>query len=89
MHKPIKLLISALEPSANLHLEPLLSALGSYEIFGIFDESLGNPILPSKAFSIMGFVDAISKIKKLKSHQRYGGIKLPGRQSDTHRLSSI
>jgi lipid-A-disaccharide synthase len=66
LHKPIKLLISALEPSANLHLEPLLSALGSYEIFGIFDESLGNPILPSKAFSIMGFVDAISKIKKAK-----------------------
>lgn len=66
MHKPIKLLISALEPSANLHIEPVLSALESYEIFGIFDEKLGNPILPSSAFSIMGFVDAISKIKKAK-----------------------
>jgi len=62
----LKLLISALEPSANLHVEPILKALGECELFGIFDERFGTPLLPSRAFSIMGFVDAISKIKKAK-----------------------
>lgn len=62
----MKLLISALEPSANLHVEPILKALGECELFGIFDERFGKPLLPSRAFSIMGFVDAISKIKKAK-----------------------
>jgi len=62
----LKLLISALEPSANLHVEPILKALGTCELFGIFDERFGKPLLPSRAFSIMGFVDAISKIKKAK-----------------------
>lgn len=62
----MKLLVSALEPSANLHLEPLLQALDSYEIYGIFDERFGKPYLPSRAFSIMGFVDALPKIRKAK-----------------------
>ena len=62
----MKLLVSALEPSANLHLEPLLQALDSYEIYGIFDERFGKPYLPSRAFSIMGFVDALPKIQKAK-----------------------
>ena len=62
----MKLLISALEPSANLHVEPILKALGECELCGIFDERFGKPLLPSRAFSIMGFVDAISKIKKAK-----------------------
>jgi len=56
-------LISALEPSGNLHIEPILNSIENYELFGIFDEKFGKPILPSKAFSIMGFVDAIPKIK--------------------------
>lgn len=62
----MKLLVSALEPSANLHLEPLLQAVDSYEIYGIFDERFGKPYLPSRAFSIMGFVDALPKIRKAK-----------------------
>jgi lipid-A-disaccharide synthase len=62
----VKLLVSALEPSANLHLEPLLKAIGSYEIYGIFDERFGKPFLPSRAFSIMGIVDALPKIRKAK-----------------------
>lgn len=62
----MKLLVSALEPSANLHLEPILDAIGTYEIYGIFDERFGKPLLPSKAFSIMGIVDAIPKIRKAK-----------------------
>ena len=62
----MKLLISVLEPSGNLHVKPILDSLDSYELFGIFDEKFGKPILPSKAFSIMGFVDAIPKIKLAK-----------------------
>jgi len=62
----MKLLISALEPSGNLHMEPILNALDSYELFGIFDERFGEPLLPSSSFSIMGFVDAIPKIKLAK-----------------------
>ncbi len=66
MKKPLKLLISSLEPSANLHLEPILERLDSCELFGIFDEKFGKPYLPSSAFSIMGFLDVIPKIKKAK-----------------------
>ena len=66
MQKPLKLLVSSLEPSANLHLEPILEKLENYELFGIFDEKFGKPYLPSSAFSIMGFLDVIPKIKKAK-----------------------
>ena len=66
MQKPLKLLVSSLEPSANLHLEPILQSLGEYELFGIFDEKFGTPYLPSSAFSIMGFLDVIPKIQKAK-----------------------
>ena len=62
----MKLLVSALEPSANLHIEPILNAIGNYELFGIFDERFGKPLVPSRAFSIMGFVDAIPKIRLAK-----------------------
>jgi len=62
----LKLLVSALEPSANLHLEPLLKAMSSYEIYGIFDERFGKPLMPSKAFSVMGIIDALPKIRKAK-----------------------
>ena len=66
MQKTLKLLVSSLEPSANLHLEPILERLGNYELFGIFDEKFGKPYLPSSAFSIMGFLDVIPKVKKAK-----------------------
>ncbi|MDX1808386.1 MAG: lipid-A-disaccharide synthase [Sulfurospirillaceae bacterium] len=62
----MKLLVSSLEPSANLHLEPILEKLDNCELFGIFDEKFGNPYLPSSAFSIMGFLDVLPKIKKAK-----------------------
>ena len=62
----MKLLISALEPSGNLHIEPILNAIGNYKLFGIFDERFGKPLVPSRAFSIMGFVDAIPKIRLAK-----------------------
>lgn len=62
----MKLLVSILEPSGNLHFEPILNGLGECELLGIFDERFGSPLLPSSAFSIMGFVDAIPKIKLAK-----------------------
>jgi lipid-A-disaccharide synthase len=61
----VKLLVSALEPSANLHIEPIINA-SKCELYGIFDERFGKPLLPSRAFSIMGFLDAIPKIKMAK-----------------------
>lgn len=62
----MKLLVSILEPSGNLHFEPILARLEDCQLFGIFDEKLGEPLLPSSAFSIMGFVDAIPKIRLAK-----------------------
>ncbi|MDR2081132.1 MAG: lipid-A-disaccharide synthase [Campylobacteraceae bacterium] len=62
-----KLLVSALEPSANLHLKPVLEKLGECELLGIFDEEFGAPFLASKEFSVMGFLDIFSKLKKAKS----------------------
>lgn len=62
----MKLMVSCLEASANLHLKPILDGLGDFELFGIFDESLGDPYLPSSDFSVMGFIDVLSKIAKAK-----------------------
>jgi lipid-A-disaccharide synthase len=61
-----KILVSSLEPSANLHLEPVLDKLDKYKLEGIFDPKFGTPLYPSSDFSIMGFVDALSKIKLAK-----------------------
>lgn len=58
----MKLLVSALEPSANLHLENLLAQTSGLELRGIFDEKFGTPLINPKEFSVMGFVDAIKKI---------------------------
>lgn len=57
---------SCLEASANLHLKPVLEHLKSYELYGVFDEKFGEPIVPSSSFSVMGFVDVISKISLAK-----------------------
>ncbi len=61
-----KILISALEPSANLHLKPILDNLEDISIEGIFDPKFADPLLPSSNFSVMGFVDVIGKIKMAK-----------------------
>ncbi len=62
----MKLLVCALEPSANIHLEPILSRLSDVEISGIFDPGFGTPIYPSSDFSVMGFVDVVPKILQAK-----------------------
>lgn len=59
----MKLLVSALEHSANVHLSYLLKELGEEVVLsGIFDNSLGESIVDLRSTSIMGFVDAIKKL---------------------------
>jgi lipid-A-disaccharide synthase len=58
----VKLLVSALEPSSNLHLKALYPHLKEAELCGIFDESLGTPLYSPKDFSVMGIKDVIGKI---------------------------
>ncbi|MDH4943732.1 lipid-A-disaccharide synthase [Sulfurimonas sp. C5] len=60
----MKLLVSALEHSANVHLTSLTKELGDdVELLGIFDKKLGNPIVDLQSLAIMGLVDAIKKIR--------------------------
>ncbi len=59
----IKLLVSALEPSSNLHLKEVLKHTQNIELLGIFDKSLGNPLYDISEMAIMGVVDAIKKLR--------------------------
>jgi len=59
----IKLLVSALEPSSNLHLKEVLKHTKDIELLGIFDKSLGSPLYDVSDMAIMGFVDAIKKLR--------------------------
>ncbi len=61
----MKLLVSAIEPSANLHLKEVIKHLDA-KIEGVFDSSLGEPIIDSNEFNVMGFLDVIPKIKLAK-----------------------
>ncbi len=64
----MKLLVTALEPSANLHLKSFLERVENreLEISGIFDDSLGNPMFSSKEFGVMGVFAILPKIVKAK-----------------------
>jgi lipid-A-disaccharide synthase len=60
----LRLLVSALEPSANIHLKELKKHLSSEVKFvGIFDKSLGEPIVDLSSSAVMGIVDALKKIR--------------------------
>jgi len=59
----MKLLVSALEPSSNLHLKEVLKHSNNVELLGIFDKSLGNPLYDVSEMAIMGVVDAIKKLR--------------------------
>lgn len=60
----MKILVSALEHSANIHLKALKKELDSeVEFVGIFDSKLGEPIVDLRSLAIMGFVDALKKIR--------------------------
>ena len=61
--KQMKLLVSALEHSANIHLKSVVEKLdNNVELVGIFDSSLGEPLIDMRKLSIMGFVDALKKL---------------------------
>lgn len=60
----MKILVSALEHSANIHLKSLKKELsGDVEFIGIFDRELGESIIDLRSLAIMGFVDAIKKLR--------------------------
>ena len=61
----LKLLVSALEPSSNLHLKHILPHLDC-ELCGIFDKDLGPAIYDFREFSVMGIFDILPKIFKAK-----------------------
>lgn len=59
----MKLLVSALEHSANVHLKSVVEALGDdVELLGVFNKELGEPIIDLRSLAIMGLVDAIKKL---------------------------
>lgn len=59
----MKILVSALEHSANLHLKSLKKELsGDAQFVGIFDRELGESIIDLRSLAIMGFVDALGKL---------------------------
>lgn len=60
----MKILVSALEHSANIHLKSLKKELSATtEFIGIFDRELGESIIDLRSLAIMGFVDAIKKLR--------------------------
>jgi len=61
----MKLLVSALEPSSNLHLKEVLKHTQDVELIGIFDKSIkeGIPLYDISEIAIMGVVDAIKKLR--------------------------
>ena len=60
----MKILVSALEHSANMHLKSLKKELSdTTEFVGIFDSDLGDSIVDLRSLAIMGFVDAIKKLR--------------------------
>ena len=59
----MKLLVSALEPSSNLHLKEVLKHTQDVELTGIFDKSLGEPLYDISQMAVMGIVDALKKIR--------------------------
>ncbi|SFZ98573.1 Lipid-A-disaccharide synthase [hydrothermal vent metagenome] len=61
----MKLLVSALEPSANLHLKEVLKHTENVELLGIFDKNICNntPLYDISQMAIMGFVDTLKKIR--------------------------
>jgi lipid-A-disaccharide synthase len=59
----MKLLVSALEPSANVHLQKILKHRNDIELYGIFEKRFGNPLHDNSNNAIMGIVDALKKIR--------------------------
>ena len=60
----MKILVSALEPSSNLHLKAVLKHITDVELLGIFDKNIeqGTPLYDISQVAIMGVVDALKKL---------------------------
>ncbi len=59
----MKILVSALETSSNIHLQALKEYLSDdIELIGIFDKKIGNPTYDISSMAVMGFVDALKKL---------------------------
>ena len=60
----MKLLVCAMETSSNIHLKELKKHLSKdVELYGVFDKDLGNPLYDLSSLAIMGFVDALKKLR--------------------------
>ena len=60
----MKLLVCAMETSSNVHLKELKKHLNDdVELLGVFDKELGKPLYDLTHLAIMGFVDAIKKLR--------------------------
>ncbi len=59
----MKLLVSALEPSSNLHLREVLKYTQDVELLGIFDQSMGSPLYDISQMAIMGLSDVLKKVR--------------------------
>jgi len=61
----MKLLVSALEPSSNLHLREVMKHTSNVELIGIFDKQIkeGEPLYDISDMAIMGVVDALKKLR--------------------------
>ena len=59
----MKILVSAFEHSANVHLEAVTKEFsGDVELVGVFNPRLGKPIIDLRALAVMGIVDALKKL---------------------------
>ena len=61
----MKLLVSALEPSSNLHLKEVLKHTQDVELVGIFDKHITEvtPLYDISEMAVMGIIDVIKKIR--------------------------
>ncbi len=60
----MRLLVCAMETSSNIHLKELKKYLNDdIELVGVYDKELGNPMYDLTKLAIMGFIDAIKKLK--------------------------
>ncbi|OCL83471.1 lipid-A-disaccharide synthase [Arcobacter porcinus] len=60
----MKILVSAMETSSNVHLKELKKYLpNDIEFVGVFDKELGNPIYDLSSLAIMGIIDALKKLR--------------------------
>lgn len=60
----MKLLVCAMETSSNIHLKELKKHLNEdVELIGVYDKELGTPMYDLTKLAIMGFVDALKKLR--------------------------